>query len=104
MGYLTEGQILLKNKGTDYVQTSFQTCAKIQGISGIQDLQDVGSGILTDPGLAFCRRIQWIVDLVHAVFARSRGSWILSRKIAAGSWGCWILLRENSLAKVGLDH
>ena len=76
--------ILFNNKGTDSVQTSFQTCAKIQGISWIQDPQDLGPGILTDPGLAFWRRIQWTLDLVHAVFATSRGSFIYKNS-------CWIL-------------
>ena len=38
------------------------TCAKNQERSGIQDLEDPGSGILTDPRSFFgiCRRIQWI--------------------------------------------
>ena len=50
--------------------------------------EDPGSGIryLDGSGLAFCRRIQWIPDLIHTVFAGSCGSWILLRKIAAGSW------------------
>ena len=30
-----------------------------------------------DPGLVCCRRIQWIPDLVHTVFAGSCGSWNL---------------------------
>ena len=41
-----------------------QTCAKIQRRSGTQDPQNPGSGIVTDPELAYCRRFS--------------GSWILS--------------------------
>ena len=83
-----------------------QTCAKIRGRSEIQELQDPGSGILTDFGswtdICF-RRIEWILDRVHTVFAGSCGSWILFRKIAAGFWGSWILLRDNAMGQVSLQ-
>ena len=65
-------------------------------------IRDPGCGTLTDPGLVFCRGIQWILDLIHTVLVGSCRYRILFRQIAAGSWRSWILLSENSLAQVGL--
>ena len=61
---------------------------------------DLGSEILTDPGswVGNLSKDQWILGLVHTVFAGSCGYRILVRKIAAGSWRPWILIREKSLA------
>ena len=57
-----------------------------------------------DPGLAFCRMIQsileWILFTQFLWDPVDFGSWL--EKLLLVPWGSWILLQENSLAQVGL--
>ena len=76
------------------------TCAKIQGRPGIQD---PGFWRILDLGLAFWRRIRWILFLGRTVCGIL---WILDlvlKKNCCWNLGFWILLREIKWFRWALD-